>query len=123
MSGRATEAARLRAPHDVDAGAQFLLVDDLGSESAHAGALVQTQGAGEAVAVDKELDRAATASMELAERVLEQRETETAVAPGGVNGKARHHAAGAIERQVRAPEREAGDTAPVPRPPTTTHPG
>jgi hypothetical protein len=24
---------------------------------------------------------------------------------------------------VRAPEREAGDTAPVPRPPTTTHPG
>ena len=61
--------------------------------------------------------------MELAERVLEQRETETAVAPGGANGKARHHAAGEIEWQVPPPEREAGNAVAVPRPPTTTHPG
>jgi hypothetical protein len=78
--------------------AQLLLVDDLRSESAPPGALVSTQGAGEAVAVDKELDRAAASSVELTEFILEQRETETA---------------GKIERQVRA----------VPRLPTTTRPG
>jgi len=58
-------------------------------------ALVETEGASQAVAVDKQLDRAATAPVELPERVPKQREAES----------------------------EAGDAVVVPRPPTTTRPG
>ena len=123
MSGRATEAARLRAPHDVDAGTQFLLVDELSLEGAHAGALVETEGAGEAVAVYKELDGCTAASVEFLERALEKREAQTAAAPRRANGEAGDNAAGEIERQVRAAEREASHAVAVPRPPTTTRPG
>lgn len=53
---------------DVLSGSEFLLVDALAAKGAHAGTLVQPQGTGQAVAVDKQLDRAATAPVELPER-------------------------------------------------------
>jgi hypothetical protein len=114
---------QLRPRRDIDPGSQLFLVSDLRSGDTHPGALVEAERAGQALAVDEELDRGTTAPMELTECILEQRETETAVASSGANDKARHHAAGAIERQVWAPEHEAGHAVAVPRPPTTTHPG
>jgi len=123
MSRQATEAVLLRPRRDVDAGAQSLLVDELSPESSHAGALVETEGAGEAVAVYKELDGCTAASVEFLERALEKREAQTAAAPRRANGEAGDNAAGESERQVWAAEREAGHAVAVPRPPTTTHPG
>ena len=123
MSRRATGTLRLRRRRDVHPGSQFLLADELAAKRTHVGTFVETKGAPEAVAADKQPDRAATAPVEFPELVPEQREAETAAAPRRANVEAGDNAAGAIERQVPPPEHVAGNAVAVPRPPTATRPG